>query len=633
MRGMGLASIVMVLLFQGVGLSQQVSPLVAEFGYADLILANGKIVSMEDRSGTPDSPGRVYQAMAVKGKKIMALGTNDEMQPLADPNTRRIDLGGRTVIPGLMETHAHTYGSALTRYGPQVGVVTPDVNLAVDTQSSPEATAKAIRDTIANAIQAQKLPAGQWISVHVQDSKLAPSNAAAAWLYTGKVTRRQIDSVSGKNPVGISANLANMYNTRAIEELKKVFPEWEEHAEEENGPGSVADGYEGIMTRGSIGPEYWWKNEPLEKFAEAFRLHGEDLIKWGLTTITTRIPPPRYISAYYLLNRQGRLPHRLVWHIEVHRGRLESIASTRKFYQTVGAQWTTMESGNDMMWLDGMANEIWDSLRSETCFGPDLPAPPEIKARERCPGPGSKPWEAYRAAILNGWRPVDSHGVGSHGIRLYIQMLDAVAKEGNFSTEYIRSLRPSFEHCIMIGKKPDVIAGLKKYGIILSVAPRLFGEVNEAIRDYGSGALEFVMPTKTWIKEGIKLVGQLDNTDLSGRFNVFTNLYQLVTRKALGGRSGQWSESEEELKTAPVYVPEEAIDRVTALKLWTTWSAEYVLAENHLGTLERGKYADFVVLDRDYFTVPVDEIPKVRVVMTGLNGKIAYDRDQLAGAN
>jgi predicted amidohydrolase YtcJ len=282
-----------------------------------------------------------------------------------------------------------------------------------------------------------------------------------------------------------------------------------------------------------------------------------------------------------------------------------------------------MDSGNDMMWNDGMANEIWDSLRSETCFGPDLPAPPEIKERERCPGPGTKPWESYKAAALNGWRPVDAHGVGSHGARLWIQLLDQIAEEGNFSTEYMRSLRTTLEHCNMIGNPPDVIAGIKKYGIILSVAPRFFDWVEEALRDYGEGARDFIMPTKTWLNEGIRVVGQLDSTVLTERFNVFTAAYQLVTRR---GFSSDWK-SEEDILAAPIYRPEEGIDRVTALKMWTTWSPEYILAENNLGTLEPGKYADFVVLDRDYFTIPELEILKVQVVMTGLNGQIVYERD------
>ena len=78
---------------------------------------------------------------------------------------------------------------------------------------------------------------------------------------------------------------------------------------------------------------------------------------------------------------------------------------------------------------------------------------------------------------------------------------------------------------------------------------------------------------------------------------------------------------------------EEAIDRVTALKMTTTWASEYMLAEDTLGTLEPGKYADFCVLDKDFFTLPIEEIRKLKVVMTGLAGKIVYDQDRLAGDN
>jgi len=71
--------------------AQQVPELVSEQGYADLVLINGKIVSMDDRSTRPDTPGQNYQSMATKGKRIMALGSNQEMRTLAGPATRILD--------------------------------------------------------------------------------------------------------------------------------------------------------------------------------------------------------------------------------------------------------------------------------------------------------------------------------------------------------------------------------------------------------------------------------------------------------------------------------------------------------------------------------------------------------------
>ncbi|MEE8349235.1 MAG: hypothetical protein V3R94_06680, partial [Acidobacteriota bacterium] len=94
----------LALLFQGTGLSQQVPELVEEHGYADMIVTNGKIVSMDDWSTTPDTPGNIYQSLAIKGKKIMSLGSDAEMRRLAGPDTQFVDVQGHTVIPGLIQT-------------------------------------------------------------------------------------------------------------------------------------------------------------------------------------------------------------------------------------------------------------------------------------------------------------------------------------------------------------------------------------------------------------------------------------------------------------------------------------------------------------------------------------------------
>ncbi len=102
-------------LSHGLGLALQIPDLVAEQGYADRILINGKIVTMDDWSTVPDEPGHIFEAMAIKGKKIMALGTDQQIRELAGPKTHFIDVGGRTVIPGLIQTHYHLFGPAASR--------------------------------------------------------------------------------------------------------------------------------------------------------------------------------------------------------------------------------------------------------------------------------------------------------------------------------------------------------------------------------------------------------------------------------------------------------------------------------------------------------------------------------------
>src|SRR5687768_7911066 len=100
--------------FLGVGVQAQqvnVPAKLAELVYPELIIHNGKIVSMDNPS-LDNNLGRTYQAMAVKGERIQFLGTDAEIVALAGPNTKKIDLKGRTVIPGIVDSHTHLHNHA-----------------------------------------------------------------------------------------------------------------------------------------------------------------------------------------------------------------------------------------------------------------------------------------------------------------------------------------------------------------------------------------------------------------------------------------------------------------------------------------------------------------------------------------
>ncbi len=597
----------------GVGpvLAQQLPDLVAAHGYADMILVNGKIAAMDDRSSTPNSAGQFFQAMAIKGKRIMALGTDAEMRRLAGPRTRLVDVGGKTVLPGLIQTHYHIFGTAARVYGPQVGLVDRSVKLTVVTDTTPEATAKRIRDTILNAIRVQQIPKGKWITVDLQEG---PQNRAAttrSWLYMGRLNRRQFDSAIQDHPIMIRGRASGLFNAVAIAEFKKIFPDWEESTDLENRPGAAADGYVAVPELSGVSFEFWWKDEPLENLAEAMRLQGLDLQKKGVTTIATRILYPRVIAAFHLLNREGKMAHRMAYYIESQRGNFWNLKTIHEFYKGTGAPWTTHSAGNEMLWLNGMCNEIWDSTQNELCLGDDVDVPDHIRARERCPSPGTKPWETYKEAIIHGWRPVQAHNTSSHGARLYLQMLEEAMKEGNYSVEYMRSLRTAVEHNQFLGNLPDVMEGFKKFGIIINVNTGYLREVPHNLEDYGEQLRPFVMPVKTWIEQGLRVTFEAQGLDF------WRPIYRLVTREVVDSATGE----------KVILNRDEAVDRVTALKMATTWASEYMMAEDTIGTLEPGKFADFVVLDRDFFTIPVSAIPFVEVVMTGLGGEIVYDPD------
>ena len=611
----------------GVGLAQQLPPLVAQQGYADLVLINGKIVTMDDRSITPDSPGTIVQAMAIKGKKIMALGTNEEMRRLAGPKTRFSDMGNRTVIPGLVQTHYHLFGGAARTYGPRVGLVDRSVKLTVVAESTAEATAKKIRETIVNAIQVRRLPKGQWITVDLQEGLQNRRGTTYSWLYVGNINRRQFESGTEDYPVLVKTGLQGVFNAAAIEAFQEEFPDWAESTSLENRPSGGTDGYAAVPEIGGLTFEFWWKDEPIEKLAMALELQGQEVLTKGITTVATRILYPSVIRAYNLLNRQMRMPHRLAYYMESQRGSFFNLKSIHEFYKGTGAPWTDHAGGGEMLWLNGMCNEVWDSIYNEVCMGPDMPnASSEIKARERCPAPGTKPWESFREAIVHGWRPVQGHATSSHGARLYIQMLEQAMEEANLSVEYMRSLRTTLEHNILLGNVPEIMDKIKQYGIMLNVNAGMLRDVPENIKDYGEDLRKFAMPVKTWINDGVRVTFEAAGMDF------WNPIYMLVTRKIELRQPVGAPPSAGRGETVEL-LPEEGIDRVTGLKMATSWASEYMMAEDTVGTLEPGKYADFAVLEKDFFTIPIEEIRDLQVIATGLNGEFVYDLYNLDAAN
>ena len=354
---------VLGLLMNGFGLSQQIPDAVAQHGYADTVLTNGKIVTMDDWSIVPNTPGHIFQSMAIKGNKIMALGSDAEMRELAGPATRFIDVRGKTVIPGLIQTHYHLFGPAATKYGPQVGLADPSIQLTVEAASSPEATSKKLRESILNAIRVQSIPKGQWISVRLTEGPENLPGTNRIWLYGSEINRRTIllDRSVPDHPVVINARQSGIFNEAAIKLMKEVYPDWEESTDLENRPGSAMDGYAAVPELQGITFSFWWRDEPVDKLAEALYLYGLELQKVGMTTVSTRILFPTVVKAYNKLNRDNRLPHRLSYYQEPQRGNFWNLKSLRQFYKGAGAPWTNHSGGGEMMWLSGMCNEVWDS--------------------------------------------------------------------------------------------------------------------------------------------------------------------------------------------------------------------------------------------------------------------------------
>lgn len=203
-------------------LAQQLPPEVEEMGYADTVFVNGKVVSMDDAS-TSTEVGNIYQAIAVKRDTIMKLGTDQEVRPLAGRNTRVFDLEGRTLIPGIVESHQHIYGGAL-RWADRLGVKYPPNGIIVEAQADRdlEKTQAIIRDTLQEAVK--KVDPGDWVVLNMSPFPETPG-MLQFWGMTRRLTnRRTLDQWAPENPVLMRPGLRGNVNSKALEVLNEFLP-------------------------------------------------------------------------------------------------------------------------------------------------------------------------------------------------------------------------------------------------------------------------------------------------------------------------------------------------------------------------------------------------------------------------
>ena len=367
-----------------------------------------------------------------------------------------------------------------------------------------------------------------------------------------------------------------------------------------------------------------WKSKPTPaQFAEGVKSTAFDhLWKLGVTQISTRLDEPFEVAGFYNLWREEkRVPYRIGWHYEHHRLPAVGPAVSRSLYTTIGDQ-SVGADYNPWVWLLGVGSEGDGDSVTRACLGPDLPALPGkekyVKEElERCP-----PWvrgdrknmgplgEGVWKALDTGWRMVGLHGVGSHMIRLFVRRLEeAMKKNPDLTLERVRAARHGFSHGTMIGKVPEVLAMARKYNFYLPV------DVGRSIRDeteaidafYGPEGYEFQAPIASMIDAGVHVLAD----DAS-----FEDVEVFVTRN--------------NPDTKKTMQPKEKIDRVTSYKLHTIVPAEFNFSETVTGSLEAGKFADFIVIDRDFLdtkAVPDAQIGDIKVLMTVISGAVVWTDD------
>ncbi|MBI3896008.1 MAG: amidohydrolase family protein [Acidobacteria bacterium] len=246
-------------------------------------------------------------------------------------------------------------------------------------------------------------------------------------------------------------------------------------------------------------------------------------------------------------------------------------------------------------------------------------ARPEVKAREQCSfAPGSQGREILERIIKAGGRIATMHSYADKDIDYLMDAVEIASREAGFTVDQIRAKRHAFDHSSG-APRPDQIPRIKMLGMMTSMINTVLWEdrtdydMTFRVRNYGIEYAGWTVPRKSVNDAGVMHTFEIDRWIPE---KTFFFIHKGMTR---------FNDKDQR-----VYGPAERTDRVTQLKALTRWGGYYLLRENVLGTLEPRKYADFIVLDRDFLTIPEDEIPQTKVLMTVVGGKTVHLISSLA---
>lgn len=557
--------------------------------YPELIVYNGKIITCDDKES-------IASAVAIRDGRFLAVGDTDAVLKLAGPDTQKMDLQGKSVVPGFIDTHLHqAFAGDVEKRGSK-GRVT-----FTDKQSGLQ--------VIRRLVEAS--PPGEWVTLSV------PRNPAFF-----SISRKDLDAVTPKNPVILmTLGTDTTINTLALN-LSKI-PLDTPGIGKDPVTGEPDGRLEGFAAGVALYEAQPWPSFPelvLQQKTMFAKANSE-----GLTTIMARaggisISIFKELWIKKELTARVRATHefmRLNPRGEAYLKRLGNLSG-------FGDEWFKI-IGTTVGPVDGADTE-----------GASLTARPRVRVLEDSAfaslgqnkwlghGYGGKApnewdevsqnlkenseWKSVILANRYGWNITSVHSAGDESTRILLKAYEAASKERPLQGRW------GIDHQPM--QTPETIRLIKELKVIPSFyyfTPGGSG-METLVHQYGADRVDGMVPVKTFIKEGIQPVYEADTL----QYPFFAPMYNIelfVTRKNPQAKDN----------SDRVFGRDEKLSRMEALHMLTKWAARYSSEEKLLGTIEPGKLADLVVLGGDFFQVPDDQIfEKLPVLATVLGGKVVY---------
>jgi predicted amidohydrolase YtcJ len=545
-------NLVLVLTFAACGLIGE-APLAAQS--PDTIMVNGNIL-------TVDRQFSIRQAIAIRDGRIVALGSTADVQKLAGPATRAIDLQGRTVIPGLIDSHLHAIRAALS--------FSTEVNW-IGVSSLGDALGR-----IANAARTMKpgawlIVAGGWNVQQFKESR--------------RPTQAELVAAAPNNPVYVQLGYGWVVMTPAAFKALNItsdadLPPGGRLEKDANGrlSGAVTGGQGAIVALFDRLPRPTF-DEQVDGTRKFFR----ELNRLGLTGVVdpggNNLAPDDY-QALFKVWRQGQMTVRVAYSLcgQTPGSELEELGSLTALLP--------MGFGDDMLRFNGLGERITAAMNNN-----DKPTEADKDRYYQIAR-----WAAARGMSLT------MHWARDDSVDQLLTIFERVNKE-----EPIVGLRWSIAH--LNDASLQSLQRMKALGVGWTVQDAMYFGGEQFVQQSGPDAARRAPPVVTATKMGV-VVGAGTDAHRVASYNPFTALEWFLDGKTVGG--------------VAIRGPEETPTRADALRFYTAGSAWFAHDEGKRGSLEVGKVADLAVLSRDYLTVPVEQVGSIESLLTMVGGKIVY---------
>jgi predicted amidohydrolase YtcJ len=535
---------------------------------ADLVLTNGRIY-------TVDNARPLVSALAVGGGRILFTGSDAEARVLANPSTRIIDLHGATVVPGIIDAHAHLVG---------LGEMLRQVNLAGST-SYPE-----VIDRV--SAWAKEVSPGEWVVGRGWDQ--------TRWSGREFPTHEALSRAFPNNPIVLERidGHALLANAKAME-LAHITP-------------ATAEPTGGRIVRLASGsPSGVFIDNAMSLIARAIPAATreqtrkgilaaiDECNRWGVTGIHDPGEGAETIAINEELAKAGNYNLRNYVMIS-DPGEPSSAAALSNPYLRRGPQ-SALYDGH--LWIRAIKLYADGALGSR---GAALLAPysddPTNSGLLVSPPAHIRAWA--EAALRRGFQ-VNVHAIGDRGNRIVLDAFDSALR-----TVPVADHRFRIEHAQVVSLQD--IPRFARLGVIPSMqATHQTSDMRWAESRVGPERIRGAYAWRSLLNTGVVIP---NGTDFPvEEVNPLLGFHAAVTRQdPANSPAGGW-------------YPEQRMTREEALESMTIWPAYAGFQESMLGSLTKGKYADFVVLDRDIMRVPDNEILATRVISTWIGGKRVYE--------